>query len=74
MKALTLEGWNIAGYRVKRGEKSATRNGKGEPTFTRDQVQDESAPMEPRVPDTYIEAEEQRDAILGLSSFDVDDL
>ena len=38
MKALTIEQWNAAGFRVRRGQRSHTRNAKGEATFSRDQV------------------------------------
>lgn len=38
MKALTYDQWKDAGYYVRKGQRSHTRNAKGEPTFTRDQV------------------------------------
>lgn len=38
MKALTIEQWNDAGFRVRKGQHSHTHNAKNEPTFTRDQV------------------------------------
>ena len=40
MRAMTLESWNAAGFRVRRGEKSSGRDATGRPTFTRDQVDD----------------------------------
>lgn len=40
MKALTYDTWKAAGYQVRKGEKASGRNAKGEPTFTRDQVED----------------------------------
>ena len=38
MRALTVKRWNDAGFTVRRGQRSHTRNAKNEPTFTRDQV------------------------------------
>jgi len=38
MKALTLQQWNDAGFHVRKGQRSHTRNTKGEPTFERGQV------------------------------------
>ena len=40
MKALTFDGWQAAGYRVRRGEHATGRDDNGEATFTRDQVED----------------------------------
>ena len=38
MKAMTYEDWNGAGFYVKRGEKASGRDKHGNPTFTREQV------------------------------------
>jgi hypothetical protein len=40
MKMKTYEEWKLLGYHVMKGEKSTQRNPKGEPVFTRDQVED----------------------------------
>ena len=43
MKPLTFDQWKQAGYHVRKGQKSHTTNRAGEPTFTRDQVEETKA-------------------------------
>ena len=57
MKALTYEGWADAGYHVRRGEKATGRNGKGEATFTRAQV-DDGEPVQSAAPDLMEDVED----------------
>ncbi len=40
MKPLTYDEWRAAGYHVRKGQHSHTTNKQGEPTFTRDQVEE----------------------------------
>jgi hypothetical protein len=40
MRALTYDEWKSAGYFIKKGERSQQKNRQGEPTFTRDQVEE----------------------------------
>ena len=39
MKALAYEDWELAGFYVKKGERSSTIDKKGRRAFTRDQVE-----------------------------------
>lgn len=38
MDALSYKDWHVLGYQVRKGERSKTRNRKGVPLFTQEQV------------------------------------
>lgn len=64
MKSKTYEGWREIGYQVIRGEKASGRDRAGQPTFTRDQVEEASrfdgrAPGRAYNPDPLIENEDR---------------
>lgn len=53
----TFDEWSDAGYKIKKGSKSASRNDRGIPTFTSDQVEKKRMPLS-RKPATVVMSEE----------------